>query len=149
MPADASLPRPGASLGAPPAEMTALRVLTEHPVPLLAVARDGAVVFANKAFADVLSCSCDAVTTISYADICSLLPPDETLFAVTQLSPDTIRRVLQLANATLFVKIRRSAIVSAAATGPITRLEGQLERLSRLTNRRGPSGLQPEGRHPE
>jgi hypothetical protein len=71
-------------------------------------------------------------TSISYEDICSFLPADETLFAVTRLGPDTIGRLLQLGPATLFVKMRMSATVSAAAAGPITRLEGPVERLSRL-----------------
>jgi hypothetical protein len=131
--------RPGPSLSAGASQPSALRVLTQHPVPVLAVADDGSVVFANKAFADVLSCSCDAVTTISYEDICALLPADETLFAVTRLGPDTIGRLLQLGQATLFVKMRRSAIVSDAHSGPITRFEVLVERLSQLTEPRSPS----------
>lgn len=135
--ADIPLPRPVAHPSAPPPQMSALRVLTEYLVPVLAVANDGAVVFANKAFADVLSCSCDAVTKISYEDICSFLPPDETLFAVTQPGPKSIGRVLQLGDATLFVKIRTSAIVNGAAAELITRFEGLFERLSRLSEPQG------------
>ena len=126
------LRRPGASLSAEPPEMTALRVLTQHPVPVVAVADDGAIVFSNTAFADVLSCSCDAVMSMSYEDICSVLPPDEALVAVTRLGPNTIGRLLQLGEATLFVKMRRSAILSAADSGPVTLFEGLIKRLSRL-----------------
>ncbi len=126
------LRRPGASLSAEPPEITPLRVLTQHPVPVIAVADDGAIVFANTAFANVLNCSCGAVTSMSYEDICSVLPPDETLVAVTRLGPNTIGRLLQLGEATLFVKMRRSAILSAADSGPITLFEGLMRRLSRL-----------------
>ncbi len=108
-------------------------MLTQHPVPVIAVADDGAVVFANAAFADVLACSCDAVTSLSYDDICALLPTDEILLAVTRLGPGPVGRVLELGQATLFVKIRRSAIISAANRVPITRFEGLLTRLARLT----------------
>jgi len=126
------LQHPGDSLAAEPDHISALRVLTQHPVPVVAAADDGAVVFANTAFADVLSCSRDAVTSISYDDICSLLPPDEILLAVTRLGSGPIGRVLQLGQATLFVKMRRSAIISAATWSPVTRFEGLLTRLSRL-----------------
>jgi hypothetical protein len=119
-------------LGAEPPGRSPLRVLTQHPVPVIAVADDGVVVFANTAFADFLSCSCDAVTSSSYEDICSFLPADEMLLAVTRLGPGPIGRVLHLGQATLFVKIRRSAIVSAANWGRITRFEGLLIRLSGL-----------------
>ncbi len=124
--------RPGDSLSAEPPQISALRVLTQYPVPVVAVADDGAVVFANTAFADFLSCSCDAVTSSSYEDICSFLPPDETLIAVTRLEPDTIGRVLHLGQATIFVKMRRSAIVGAADSGPITLFDGLMKRLARL-----------------
>ena len=126
------LRRPHTSLSAEPPPMSPLRVLTQHPVPVIAVADNGAIVFANTAFADVLSCSTDAVTSMSYEDICSFLPPDETLVAVTRLGPNTIGRSLQLGEATLFVKMRRSAILSAADSGPVTLFEGLMKRLSRL-----------------
>jgi hypothetical protein len=70
---------------------------------------------------------------MSYDDICAFLPTDEILLAVTRLGPGPVGRVLQLGQATLFVKIRRSAIISAVAWVPITRFEGLLTRLSRIT----------------
>jgi nitrogen-specific signal transduction histidine kinase len=133
-------PRPGVSLGAEPPRMSPLRALTQHPVPVIAVADDGAIVFANTAFADVMSCSRNAVTSMNYEGICSVLPPDETLVAVTRLGPNTIGRLLQLGEATLFVKMRRSAILSAADSGPVTLFEGLMRRLSRLAPGEHPGG---------
>lgn len=124
---------PGDSFSAEPPGMSALRVLTRHPVPVIAVADDGAVVFANTAFAEVLSCSGRAVTSMSYEDLCSLLPADEIFVAITRLGPSSIGRLLQLGEATLFVKMRRSAIFGAAGSGPVTQFEGLLQRLSRLS----------------
>ncbi len=69
---------------------------------------------------------------MSYGDICSVLPPDETLVAVARLGPNNLGRLLQLGEATLFVKMRRSAILSAADSGPVTLFEGLMKRLSRL-----------------
>jgi PAS domain-containing protein len=124
--------RPGTSLSSEPPRMTPLRMLAQHPVPVVAVADDGAIVFANTAFVAVLGCSGDAVASMSYEDICSFLPADETLVAVTRLGPNTIGRLLELGEATLFVKMRRSAILSAADSGPVTLFEGLMKRLSRL-----------------
>jgi hypothetical protein len=121
---------PGDSLSADPPRIAAFRVLRQHPVPFIAVAHDGVVVFASNAFADVLGCSCDAVTSMSYQDICSLLPPDETLFAVTRLGSNAIERVLQLGQATLFIKMLRSATGSAVAAALVTRLENLVARLA-------------------
>jgi hypothetical protein len=117
-------------------QTAAFRKLTQHPVPVIAVADGGAVVFANTAFAEVLSCSCDAVTSMSYEDICSFLPADETLFAVTPLGADTIGSLLQLGQATLFAKMRRSAITSGADSGVITLFDRLLQRLSQLAEPR-------------
>lgn len=122
----------GDSPSADPRRMSALRVLTRHPVPVIAVADDGVVVFANTAFADVLSCSCDAVTSMSYEDICSFLPSDEILVAVTRATRRHHWARAALGEATLFVKMRRSATVGAADSGPVTLFEGLMERLSRL-----------------
>lgn len=133
---DIPLQRPGASPSAEPPEMSPLRVLTQHPVPLIALADDGAVVFANAAFADVLGCSDCVVTSLSYESLCSLLPADEILVAITRLGPSSIGRLLKLGEATLFAKMRRSAIVSAADSGPVTLFEGLIERLSRLAAHR-------------
>jgi PAS domain-containing protein len=118
------LRRPGTSPSAEPPLTSPLRVLTQHPVPVVAAADDGALVFANTAFAKLFGCSRTAVTSMSYEDICSLLPPDETLVAVTRLGPNAIGRLLELGEATLFVKMRRSAILSAADSGPVMLFEG-------------------------
>lgn len=128
---------PGDSLIAESREIPARRVLAQHPVPVIAVADGGAVLFANTSFAKVLGCSRDAVTSISYRDICSVLPTDETLFAVARLCPDTIGSLLRLGRATLFVKMRRSAVVSGADSVAVPLFEGLIERLSRLAEPRG------------
>jgi hypothetical protein len=128
----AALRWPGDSLISESRRRSVLRVLVQHPVPVIAVADGGAVLLANRAFAEVLGCSCDAVTSISYEDICSVLPIDETLFAVTRLCPDTIGSLLQLGHATLFVKMRRSAILSGADSDAVELFEGLMKRLSLL-----------------
>ena len=108
----------------------ALRALEHTPIAAIAVADDGVVLFANTAFAKLLGCSCDAVTSMSYAYICSTLPAGETLFAVARLCPDTIGRSLQFGQATCFVKMHKSAVMNGVESVATAMFEGLTERLS-------------------
>jgi PAS domain-containing protein len=66
---DASSQWPGDSLIAESREVPARWVLAQYPVPVTAVADDGAVLFANAAFAEEFGCSRHAVTSISCDDV--------------------------------------------------------------------------------
>jgi len=124
--------RPGDSLIAESRQISAHGVLEQCPVPVIAVADDGAVVFASAAFAHLLGCSCDALTCMSYEDICSLLPTDETLFAVTRLGPNGFVGSLMLSSqATVFVKMRKSATLSDADPDAVAMFEELTEHLAR------------------
>jgi hypothetical protein len=121
---------PRDSLMAESRQTTALWALEQHPVAAIAVADDGAVLFANTALAKLLCCSCDALTSMSHEDICSTLPAGETLFAVARLCPNTIGRSLQLGQTTCFVKVCKSAISDGAESVAMAMFEGLTERLS-------------------
>jgi hypothetical protein len=108
----------------------ALQALEHYPVAAIAVADDGAVLFANTAFAKLLGCSCAAVTSMSYAYVCSTLPAGETLFAVARLCPDTIGRSLQFGQATCFVKMHKSAVLNGVESVATAMFGGLAERLS-------------------
>ena len=110
-------------------QIPVLRALEQYPIAAVAVADDGAVLFANTAFAEVLGCSCDAVTSMSYADISCALPTDEALFAVTRLCPNTLGSSPQSGRATCFVKMRKLAIANGAASVAITAFEELMDRL--------------------
>jgi PAS domain-containing protein len=123
--------RPGDSLIAESRQITALGVLERCPVPVVAVAHDGAVLFANAAFARSFGYSCDALALMSYEDICSVLPPGETLFAVTRLGPNAIKSLMLSGQATVFIKMRRSATLSAADPDAKAMFETLAEHLAR------------------
>ena len=61
--------RPSDSPIAESCQTPALPVLEQYPLPAIAVADDGAVLFADTALARVFGCSRDAVTFMSYEDI--------------------------------------------------------------------------------
>jgi hypothetical protein len=111
-------------------QIPVLRALEEYPIAAVAVADDGAVLFANSAFVEVLGCPWDAVTSMSYADIFCALPTDETLFAVARLCHNTLGSSPQSGGATCFVKMRKLAVRNGAASVAITLFDELLERLS-------------------
>ncbi|MGA9489216.1 MAG: PAS domain-containing protein [Mycobacterium sp.] len=124
-------PRQDNSLIAESCRLSALGVLKQCPVPVIAVAHDGTVLFANSAFAHFLDYSCEAITSLSYEDICSVLPADETLFAVTRLRPNVIGSLMLSGQVTVFVKMRRSAILSRNDSYAVAMCKELMERLSR------------------
>jgi PAS domain-containing protein len=109
-----------------------LGVLEQCPIPVIAAAADGTVLFANNAFAHLLGYSRDAITSFSYEDICSFLPAGETLFAITRLGTHSIGRLHTLGQATIFVKILKSAILHDADSDAVTLVKELGEHLSRL-----------------
>jgi hypothetical protein len=108
----------------------AVTMLKGCPVPVIAVMDDGAVLFASTVFEYLLGYSCDAGTSVSYGDICAVLPADETLFAVTRLVPSVNARPMQSGQATVFVKMCKSAMRSGADWDAVMMLEQLMERLS-------------------
>jgi PAS domain-containing protein len=135
----APLQRPGDPPTVESPQTSARGVLEQCPVPVIAVADDGAVVLANTAVAHFLGYTCDAIPPFSYEDICSFLPADETLFAATRLGAHTFGSLLQLGQTRLSVKMRSWAIAAGADAGAITRGGGLMESLSRRGHREVPS----------
>lgn len=109
----------------------ALLALERYPLAAIAVANDGAVLFANATFAEILGCSCDAVTAMSHEYVYSALPVGETLVAVARLCPNAVGRSLQSGQATCFVKVCKSAVLDGAESVAMEMFAGLEERLSR------------------
>jgi hypothetical protein len=91
-----------------PQAISALGILERFPVPTVAVADDGAVLFTNTAFAGALGCSRNAVMSMTYDDVVNVLPPEEALVAVARFHADTIVKLRHLAGATLYAKVGKS-----------------------------------------
>jgi len=113
-------------------QRSALPTLERIPVPAIALADDGAVVFANAAFAEILGCSPDAVTSMTYAEIFHALPTEETLFGVARLCADTIADLQHLDGSTIFAKMTKSAVSRRAGHVAIATFDQLMERLWRL-----------------
>jgi PAS domain-containing protein len=117
---------------AEPPATPALLVLEQYPVPAIALAQGGAVLFANTAFAEILGCSPDAVTALTYDDIVAALPPEETLFDVARLHADAITSLQHLDGSRFLVKMSKSARLHGADGIAIATFEQLVERLAGL-----------------
>lgn len=110
----------------------ALSALERIQVPAIALADDGAVLYANAVFAEILGCSRDAVTSMSYEEILHALPTEETLFRVARLCADTIGDLQHLDGSTIFAKVTKSATIRRAGSIAIATFDQLIERLARL-----------------
>lgn len=116
-----------------PYRKPALPALERIPVPAIALADDGAVLFANTAFAEILGCSRDALISMSYEEIFYALPSEETLFGVARLRAETIGDLQHLDGSTIFAKMSKSAVMRRAGPAASATFDQLMEQLSKLT----------------
>jgi nitrogen-specific signal transduction histidine kinase len=128
---DGPLRLPGDSLIAESRQTTALGVLEGCPIPVVAAADDGTVLFANAAFAHFFDFSSDSLTCMSHQAICSALPADETLVAVTRLGPNAMKSLALSGQVTVFVKMCKSATFTSADPDAIAMFRKLMKYLSR------------------
>jgi PAS domain S-box-containing protein len=63
-------------------ELPALVVLERFPVPVLAIAEDGSIIFANGAFGDMVGRSVDDVTALTFRQVFHTMPTDGSVLSV-------------------------------------------------------------------
>lgn len=71
-------------------ELPALVVLERFPVPVLAIAEDGAILFANGAFAEMLGYAAEEVLSLKFHQIFHALPADESAVSVVRQHADLV-----------------------------------------------------------
>ncbi|MBF4191693.1 hypothetical protein MHAEM_06608 [Mycolicibacterium phlei] len=75
-------------------ELPALVVLDRMPVPVLAIAEDGSIVFANSAFADMVGYPAEALGDMKYHQIFHAMPTDESAVSVMRAHANLIVELL-------------------------------------------------------
>jgi PAS domain S-box-containing protein len=76
--------QPGQSPMAILTQLPSLVVLERIPVPVLAIAQDGTVLFANTAFSEMVGWASDEVLSLKFDDIFHLAPTTESPVSVVQ-----------------------------------------------------------------
>lgn len=91
--------------------MPALVVLERFPVPVLAIAADGVILFANQAFAGMLGYSAEAVTSLKFAEIFHTLPADESAVSVVRAHADLIVELTHKDESIVRARMSKSALL--------------------------------------
>jgi PAS domain S-box-containing protein len=110
-------------------DLPALVVLERFPVPVLAIAEDGAILFANNAFAEMLGYPADTVTTLKFRQIFHTLPADESAVSVVRAHADLIVELLHQDGSTVRARMSKSALLRGDDPVALATFQDLTERL--------------------
>ncbi len=92
-------------------ELPALVVLERFPVPVLAIAEDGTILFANGAFAEMLGFTADEVLALKFREIFYAMPADESAVEVVRQHADLIVELVAQDGSIRRARMSKSALV--------------------------------------
>jgi PAS domain S-box-containing protein len=110
-------------------EMPALVVLERFPVPVLAIAEDGTILFANQAFADMLGYTTDAVKALKFAQIFHTLPSDDSAVSVVRAHADLIVELVHQDESIVRARMSKSALLRGDDPVALATFQDLTERL--------------------
>ncbi len=91
-------------------DLPALVVLERLPVPVLAIAEDGVIVFANAAFADMLGYTANGLKALNFHQIFHTMPEDESAVSVMRAHANLIVELLHQDGSTVRAWMSKSAL---------------------------------------
>jgi PAS domain S-box-containing protein len=92
-------------------ELPARVVLERMPVPVLAIAHDGSILFANQAFAEMLGYTPEGVLTLKFTEICHSVPEDESPVSVVHASANQIVALAHADGSVVRGRMSKSALL--------------------------------------
>jgi PAS domain S-box-containing protein len=92
-------------------ELPALVVLERLPVPVLAIAEDGTILFANAAFAEMLGHTSEAVKSLKFRQIFHTMPADESAVSVVRAHADLIVELVHQDRSIVRARMSKSALL--------------------------------------
>jgi PAS domain S-box-containing protein len=110
-------------------ELPALVVLERFPVPVLAIAEDGTILFANKAFAEMLGHPAEAVTALNFRQIFHTMPAEESAVSVVRAHADLIVELLHQEGAIVRARMSKSALLRGDDPVALATFQDLTERL--------------------
>jgi PAS domain S-box-containing protein len=94
-------------------QLPALVVLERIPIPVLAIANDGALVFANSAFSDMVGRGRDDVVSMKYDEIFHLPLTEESAVSVVQSLANEVVELAHQDGSSVRALMSRSALIRA------------------------------------
>jgi PAS domain S-box-containing protein len=110
-------------------ELPALVVLERFPVPVLAIAENGAILFANAAFAEMLGHPADVVKALKFQQIFHTLPAEDSVVSVVRAHADLIVELLHRDGSTVRARMSKSALLRGDDPVALATFQDLTERL--------------------
>jgi PAS domain S-box-containing protein len=110
-------------------ELPALVVLERFPVPVLAIAEDGTILFANAAFADMLGHTAEAVKSLKFRQIFHTLPADESAVSVVRAHADLVVELVHHDLSIVRARMSKSALLRGDDPVALATFQDLTERL--------------------
>src|SRR4029450_12069153 len=110
-------------------ELPALVVLERFPVPVLAIAEDGTILFANEAFGQMLGYPAGVVRALKFRQIFHTLPTDESAVSVVRAHADLIVELLHQDGCTGRARMSKSALLRGDDPVALATFQDLTERL--------------------
>ncbi len=92
-------------------QLPALVVLERFPVPVLAIAEEGEILFANSAFSEMLGHSTETVQTQSFHQIFHTMPEEGSPVTVLRAHADLVVELAHSDGSTVRANMSRSALL--------------------------------------
>jgi PAS domain S-box-containing protein len=110
-------------------ELPALVVLERFPVPVLAIAEDGTILFANAAFADMLGYPAELVTALKFHQIFHTLPADNSAVSVVRAHANLIVELVHQDRSIVRARMSKSALLRGDDPVALATFQDLTERL--------------------
>jgi PAS domain S-box-containing protein len=110
-------------------ELPALVVLERMPVPVLAIAADGTILFANQAFAEMLGSTADAVRSLKLRQVFHTLPADESAVSVVRAHADLVVELTHQDGSIIHARMSKSALLRGDDPVALATFQDLTERL--------------------
>jgi PAS domain S-box-containing protein len=110
-------------------DLPALVVLERFPVPVLAIAEDGAILFANAAFAEMLGYAPEAVRSLKFWQIFHTLPADESAVSAVRANADLIVELVHNDQSIVRARMSKSALLRGDDPVALATFQDLTERL--------------------
>jgi PAS domain S-box-containing protein len=110
-------------------DLPALVVLARLPVPVLAIAEDGTILFANDAFAEMLGYPAEVVEALKFKEIFHTLPAEESAVSVVRAHANLIVELVHQDGSIVRARMSKSALLRGDDPVALATFQDLTERL--------------------
>ena len=110
-------------------ELPALVVMARFTVPVLAIAEDGVILFANEAFGEMLGHSTEVVRALKFKEIFHTMPADESAVSVVRAHADLIVELVHRDGSIVRARMSKSALLRGDDPVALATFQDLTERL--------------------